>query len=122
MFGSNEKRIMKDKEMGIELNYASKMQAFAEQDIEVKYFDTTDNLIYYLEERFDRDDDKTVYVYLSESSAEYPHASITRVPDDIILYCSYGICNSIYIYECTSYSDALEYLKMYFADSSVFEG
>lgn len=102
------------------LNYASKMQNLTEQDIEETIFDADFELIDYLEERFDRDDEKVVYVFFSESSSERPSACISREPDDIIKYCAYGVFDALFVYECTSYSDALQYLNIYFESSSVY--
>jgi hypothetical protein len=108
--------------MKIRLNYASKMQSVTGQDIEEKDFKTVNDLIYYLDERFDREDKKVVYLYFADSSSESPKASITRIPDDIIEYCAYNVAHSINVYECTSYVDALEFLKLYFETSSIYEG
>jgi C1A family cysteine protease len=107
--------------MGIKLTYASKMQYVMLQDIEENEFETVDLLTDYLEERFDREDNKVVYVYFSDASDERPNGSITRTPDDIIQYCTHDVTHSINVYECTSYIDALRYLKTYFETSSLYE-
>jgi hypothetical protein len=103
------------------LSYASKMQSTLLQDIEEKEFKTNNERMKYLEERFDREDNKVVYVYFPDSSDESPKASITRTPDDIMIHCEYDDPTCLNVYECTSYIDALEYLKMYFETSSIYE-
>jgi hypothetical protein len=107
--------------MNRRLTYASKIQSELLQDIEEKEFETNNARVDYLEERFDREDNKVVYVWFPDSSDEYPKASITRIHDDIILYCEYDDPSSLSVFECTSYLDALEYLKIYFETSSIYE-
>lgn len=100
------------------LTYSSEIGSLMGQDIEYTKLNSRPDLIDYVAQRFDLEF-KGVYVYFADGSIENPAAKITRDKKEIIYYLCTNDPKSFNVFECSSYKDALEYLKGYFETSSI---